>query len=341
MLVEDFCQQYPSHSVGGLAFGPGRRLYASAGDGASFNYADERPTATRTENPCADPFEEGGSIRSQDLRTSGDPLGLDGSILALDPDVPLANTDLARTAAMIGHGMRNPFRITVRPGTSEVWAADVGWNRWEEIDRLQPGGVRNFGWPCYEGSARMGTWDALDNPVCEGLYAAGPAAHTAPHYAYDHGAKVVPGESCPMRDLVDLGARLLRRRDVPRRVRRRPVLRRLRAPLRLGDAARGERPARPGADPHVHHRRGRRRPAGRSRRRPLLRRHRRADRPPRAGGGRQPGADRARLRDARPRPVAAHRRSSTGAPPAIPTARRSPTPGTPTSTGSTTAPARS
>ena len=43
----------------------------------------------------------------------------------------------------------------------------------------------------------MGTWDALDNPVCEGLYAAGPAAHTGPHYAYDHGAKVVPGETCP------------------------------------------------------------------------------------------------------------------------------------------------
>jgi PKD repeat protein len=172
-------------------------LYASAGDGASFNYADERPTTTRTENPCGDPFKEGGSIRSQDLRTTGDPLGLDGSVLKLDPDVPLARTDLARTAAMIGHGLRNPFRIAVRPGTGEIWSGDVGWNRWEEINRLVPGGVRNFGWPCYEGAARMGSWDGLNNPVCEGLYAEGPAAHTAPHYAYDHGAKVVPGETCP------------------------------------------------------------------------------------------------------------------------------------------------
>ena len=170
VLVQDFCQQFPSHSVGGLAFGADGKLYASAGDGASFNYVDERPGAGGSYNPCGDPPREGGSIRSQDLRTTTDPLGLDGAILRLDPDVPLASTDAARTAAMIGLGLRNPFRITVRPGTNEIWAADVGWNKWEEIDRVQPGGVRNFGWPCYEGAARLGSWDALDNPVCESLY---------------------------------------------------------------------------------------------------------------------------------------------------------------------------
>ena len=69
VLVEDYCQQFPSHSVGGLAFGADGALYASGGDGASFNYADERPTASRTDNPCGDPPREGGSIRSQDMRT--------------------------------------------------------------------------------------------------------------------------------------------------------------------------------------------------------------------------------------------------------------------------------
>ena len=195
LLAEDFCQQFPSHSVGGLAFGADGALYAAAGDGASFNYADERPTTQRPGNPCGDPAREGGSIRSQDLRTGGDPLGLDGALLRLSPDVPLAAGE--RAQRMVGHGLRNPFRIAVRPGTSEVWLGDVGWNRWEEIDRRAGSGVANFGWPCYEGAARMGTWDQLDNPVCEGLYGAGASAHTAPHFAYDHGAKVVAGEACP------------------------------------------------------------------------------------------------------------------------------------------------
>jgi glucose/arabinose dehydrogenase len=193
VLVEDYCQQFPSHSVGGLAFGADGALYASGGDGASFNYADERPMTGRTGNPCADPWREGGSIRSQDLRTSADPLGLDGTIVRLDPDTPLQPSQYA--ARIVAQGLRNPFRIAVRPGTSEVWSADVGWNQWEELNRLvQPGA--NYGWPCYEGAARMGTWDALDNPVCEGLYAQA-GGHTAPYYAYDHNALVVPNETCP------------------------------------------------------------------------------------------------------------------------------------------------
>ncbi len=40
VLIEDWCQQYPSHSVGSLAFGADGALYVSGGDGASFNFAD-------------------------------------------------------------------------------------------------------------------------------------------------------------------------------------------------------------------------------------------------------------------------------------------------------------
>jgi len=40
VLVNDWCQQYPSHSVGDLAFGADGALYVTAGDGASFNFAD-------------------------------------------------------------------------------------------------------------------------------------------------------------------------------------------------------------------------------------------------------------------------------------------------------------
>ena len=37
---------------------------------------------------------------------------------------------------IVAHGLRNPFRLTLRPGTGEVWVGDVGWNDWEEIDRI-------------------------------------------------------------------------------------------------------------------------------------------------------------------------------------------------------------
>ena len=46
VLVEDWCQQYPSHSVGSVEFGRGRP-YASAGDGASFNFVDWGRTRLR------------------------------------------------------------------------------------------------------------------------------------------------------------------------------------------------------------------------------------------------------------------------------------------------------
>ena len=40
VLIENWCQQFPSHSIGTLAFGADGALYVSAGDGASFNGVD-------------------------------------------------------------------------------------------------------------------------------------------------------------------------------------------------------------------------------------------------------------------------------------------------------------
>ena len=141
-LITDWCQQYPSHSVGDLAFGPGRALYVSAGDGASFNFADYGQDGDPV-NPCGDPpggtptppTAEGGALRSQDVRTAADPTGGDGTILRVDPDTgaalpdnPAAGSADAMTRRIVAHGFRNPFRLTIRPGTDEVWAGDVGWN---------------------------------------------------------------------------------------------------------------------------------------------------------------------------------------------------------------------
>lgn len=99
---------------------------------------------------------------------------------------------------MVAHGFRNPFTFAVRPGSDEVWIADVGWNQTEEIDVIPSATdatVENFGWPCYEGSSRQPDWDALNLNLCEGLYSA-PGAHTQPRFSYDHDEVIVAGESC-------------------------------------------------------------------------------------------------------------------------------------------------
>jgi glucose/arabinose dehydrogenase/PKD repeat protein len=215
VLIEDWCQQYPSHSIGALAFGGDGALYVTGGDGASFNFADYGQSGS-PRNPCGDPpvpvggvqsppSAQGGALRSQDLGTTLDPTGLNGSVLRVDPntgaglpDNPLALSQDANARRIVATGLRNPFRMTMRPGTSEVWVGDVGWSAWEEINRIGnpiDGSVDNFGWPCYEGDGRQGGYDGANLTICEDLYGQ-PTATRQPHFTYSHGASVIAGDNC-------------------------------------------------------------------------------------------------------------------------------------------------
>ena len=203
VLLEDWCQQFPSHGTGDLVFGADGALYMSAGDGASFTKRDTGEYG----NPCGDPAGQGGALRSQDVRTPGDPTGLDGTILRIDPDTgeglpgnPMADSGDANARRIVAHGVRNPLRMTVRPGTNEMWFGDVGWADWEEINRLVPSqNLTNFGWPCREGPLAQG--DSLaagstlkpykDLAACQGF-----TGYTNPHYPYFHRSAVVAGDGC-------------------------------------------------------------------------------------------------------------------------------------------------
>ena len=166
-------------------------------------------------NPCGDPpsgvggtqtvpSAEGGALRSQDLRTSGDPTGLGGTVIRVDPNTGAAlpnnplfgNSDL-NARRIVAYGLRNPFRFTVRPGSRELWIGDVGWNEWEEINRVPnplASPISNFGWPCREGNGEQAGYRDLN--ICAGLRAQ-TGSTTNPHYTYSHSARVVTGESCP------------------------------------------------------------------------------------------------------------------------------------------------
>ena len=219
-LLWGWCQQFPSHSVGDLEFGPDGSLYVSGGEGASFynidygQYGGTRGDPRAPKNPCGDPpvpvggaqtppTAEGGALRALSLHRVAGPALLSGAVLRVNPatgaglpDNPLAANSDANARRIVAEGLRNPFRFTLRPGTSDLWIGDVGWSTWEEIDH-QPApkaSVATFGWPCYEGAAPQSVYESANLDLCTDLYDGGTARD--PYFKYNHRANVVAGDGC-------------------------------------------------------------------------------------------------------------------------------------------------
>jgi YD repeat-containing protein len=221
-LVEGWCQQFVSHSVGDLQFDSQGFLYASGGDGAKASTTDHGQFGWPKKNQCGDPpggiggamtppTAEGGALRTQDLRTpnplglTADPTGLNGSIIRVDPETgagvpgnPLFGSLDANERRIVAYGFRNPFRFEVDQADDELYVSNVGWTEWEEIDRFRVDSDEpwNSGWPCYEGPEVNIAYRNLETNLCEGLYAepgaAGPAI-----FNYSFGGPLFPGDPCP------------------------------------------------------------------------------------------------------------------------------------------------
>lgn len=210
VLANDWCQQFSSHSVGDLQFDSEGNLLASGGDGASFTTVDYGQFGYPLTNPCEDPPSgfaggiqlppgaEGGALRSQN------PESLDGSIVRIDPDTgegvsgnPLFGSLNQNERRIVAKGFRNPFRFAVDPASDEIYVANVGSSRFEEIDRFEPSSsdLYNSGWPCYEGPKPREPYEAAGLNVCERLYE-DPDSVSQPFFYYAGGAGVTPTDPC-------------------------------------------------------------------------------------------------------------------------------------------------
>lgn len=212
VLVEDWFQQFPSHSIGTIAFGPDGYLYAGGGDGASFGGTDFGQWGNPDWPDQRAPANQGGALRPQGLEIesqyndAGHDVWLNGSIIRIDPITgvgapgnPLASDPQPNAKRILAYGLRNPFRFTFRPGAGDVWVGDVGYNTWEEINRIPApptagsAALTNFGWPCFEGRGHTGGYSGANLAICNNLYANGDTGNadartpaTPPWYTYVH-----------------------------------------------------------------------------------------------------------------------------------------------------------
>jgi glucose/arabinose dehydrogenase len=126
---------FANHNGGSLLFGPDGCLYAGLGDGGSEG----------------DPNGMGqnmGTLLAKIIRISP----TDGTPCAAPPGNPFVGMQGA-LPEIWAVGVRNPWRMTFDRQTGDLWIADVGQDREEEVD-LQPAGVGglNYCWSYKEGT---------------------------------------------------------------------------------------------------------------------------------------------------------------------------------------------
>ncbi len=159
LLTEE--QPAASHNGGQILFGPDGFLYIALGDGGS-REGNDRGRAQALGDLL-------GSILRIDPRS--------GVPYSVPPDNPFVGTPGARPEIW-SYGLRNPWRFSFDRSTGDLYIADVGEQRWEEINvssaAAAAGRGANYGWSTMEGT------DCVNSSACDrtGL--------TLPLVQYDH-----------------------------------------------------------------------------------------------------------------------------------------------------------
>ena len=134
-------QPYPNHNGGQLAFGRDGHLYIALGDGGAGN--DPQGNGQKLD-----------TLLGKILRISPRPDG--GRPYGIPADNPFVGQP-GKRGEIWAYGLRNPWRFSFDRQTGDLWIADVGQGKLEEIDfdeaPLDAG--RNYEWALREGSARL------------------------------------------------------------------------------------------------------------------------------------------------------------------------------------------
>lgn len=126
-------QPYNNHNGGAMLFGKDGYLYLSLGDGGFRD--DPQGNGQKLTSLL-------GSILRIDIDNTSADLPY-----AIPEDNPFIDRDDAR-GEIFALGLRNVWRFSFDRKTGELWAADVGQNRIEEVNIIEKGG--NYGWNRYE-----------------------------------------------------------------------------------------------------------------------------------------------------------------------------------------------
>lgn len=171
-------QPETNHNGGHIAFGPDGYLYIGMGDGGGGGDG------------------HGATGNGQRLTTLlGKMLRIDvnsGSPYTIPPSNPFAQNAICPAAGrasgecpeIYAWGLRNPWRWSFDRSTGELWVADVGQSRYEEVNLVTLGG--NYGWRCREGAHDFST---SDTPGC----ATSPLIDPVTEYGRDFGASITGG----------------------------------------------------------------------------------------------------------------------------------------------------
>ena len=163
-------QPFDNHNGGRVRFGPDGMLYLGLGDGGGAFDPDNNA-------------QDGGTLLGKLIRIDVDPVR---GRYAIPPDNPFAGNESVRDEIW-ALGLRNPWRISFDRQTGDLYIADVGQNRLEEVN-VQPSsskGGENYGWDIMEGSQCTG-----------GGAGCSQAGLTLPVTEYDHdlGCSITGGE---------------------------------------------------------------------------------------------------------------------------------------------------